>query len=97
MPRSDWTRMAVASGVAATAIAFLAIDAAVDVSPNGIAKRLEVVQASLTDIAVGHHHLAFAVQAWARGSDRTAGPAAYQLCIQRHEHRPQPVGIDRGV
>ncbi|RZN09047.1 hypothetical protein CWO91_19755 [Bradyrhizobium genosp. SA-3] len=97
MPPSDWTRMAITSGVAATAMAFLAIDAAVDVSPGGIAKRLEVVQASLTNAAVGHHQLAFAVRAWARGSDQTRRPAAYQSCIERHEHRPQPVGIDRGV
>ena len=96
--------MAITSGVAATAIAFLAIDAAVDVSPSGIAKRLEVVQASLTDAAIGHHHLAFAVQtwargslAWARGSDQRTGPATYELCIERHENRPQPVGVDRGV
>ncbi|WP_245509316.1 hypothetical protein [Bradyrhizobium zhanjiangense] len=68
--------MAITSGVAATAMAFLAIDAAVDVSPGGIAKRLEVVQASLTDAAVGHHQLAFAVRAWARGSDQTHRPAA---------------------
>ena len=104
MPRSDWTRMAITSGVAATAIAFLAIDAAVDVSPSGIAKRLEVVQATLTDAAIGHHHLAFAVQtwargsqAWARGSDQRTGPATYELCIERHENRPQAVGVDRGV
>lgn len=104
MPRSDWTRMAITSGVAATAIAFLAIDATVDVSPSGIAKRLEVVQASLTHAAIGHHHLAFAVQAWARGnqawargSDQTTRPATYELCIERHEYRPQPVGVDRGV
>ena len=97
MPPSDWTRMAITSGVAATAIAFLAIDATVDVSPSGIARRLEVVQASLTNAAVGHHQLAFAVQAWARGSDQAHRPAGYQSCIERHEHRPQPVGIDRGV
>lgn len=96
MPPSDWTRIAITSGVAATAMAFLAIDAAVDVSPGGIAKRLEVVQASLTDVAVGHHQLAFAVRAWARGGDQTH-PAAYRSCIQRDEQTPQPVGIDRGV
>ena len=89
--------MAFASGVAATAMAFLAIDAAVDVSPSNIAKRFEVVQASLTHVAVGHRHLAFAVRAWARGSDQTADAPACELCIQRHEQRPQPVGIDRGV
>ncbi|MFK4507669.1 hypothetical protein ABIF81_002847 [Bradyrhizobium daqingense] len=97
MPSSDWTRMAIASGVAATAIAFLAIDAAVDVSPRGIARRLEVVQASLTHAAAGHHQLAFAVRAWARGSDQTHRPAGYQSCIERDEQRPQPVGVDRGV
>jgi hypothetical protein len=89
--------MAITSGVAASAIAFLAIDAAVDVSPKAIAKRLEVVQVSLTHAAAGHHQLAFAVSAWARGSDHTHRPAGYQSCIESDERRPQPVSVDRGV
>ncbi len=87
--------MAITAGVAVVAMSFLAIDATVD--SGGIAKRLEVAQASIMNVAASQHQLAFAVRSLAGGSDQNRRSAADRSCIQRHEHRPQPVGIDRGV
>ncbi|MCK1653995.1 hypothetical protein IVA88_21505 [Bradyrhizobium sp. 149] len=62
---SDWTRMAIASAVAIVAISFLAIDAGV-LNSGMITKPIATAQASIADVAVSQHQLAFAVQAWAR-------------------------------
>ncbi|WP_441236035.1 hypothetical protein [Bradyrhizobium sp. 930_D9_N1_4] len=59
--------MAIASAVAIVAMSYLAVDAGL-VSTNAVTKRIEVVQASIVGAATSHHQLAFAVQAWARGS-----------------------------
>ncbi|WP_354220299.1 hypothetical protein [Bradyrhizobium sp. F1.4.3] len=75
----------------------MAIDATVDVNAGGIAKRLEVAQASIANAAASQHQLAFAVQAWVRGSDQTHRSTADRPCVQGHGHGLQPVGIDRGV
>lgn len=64
--------MAIASGVAITAMSYLAVDAVVDVSPSGIARRIEVAQASLIGAASSQYQRAFAVHAWAAGSDHPA-------------------------
>lgn len=66
MPQSEWTRMAIASAVAIVAMSYLAIDAGV-VTTNVVKKPIEMAQASIVGAAMGHHHLAFAVQEWARG------------------------------
>jgi hypothetical protein len=57
MPSSEWTGMAVAAGAAVIAMSFLAIDAVVDVSPGGIARRLEVAQTSIMDVAASQYQL----------------------------------------
>ncbi|WP_314959612.1 hypothetical protein [Bradyrhizobium cosmicum] len=62
---TEWTRMAIASAVAVIAISYLAIDAGL-VNTSVVAKRIETAQASIVGAAMGQHHLAFAVQAWAR-------------------------------
>ncbi|RQH11709.1 hypothetical protein EHH60_18470 [Bradyrhizobium sp. RP6] len=67
MRQSEWTRMAIASAVAIVAMSYLAIDAGV-VSINVIKKPVEMAQASIVGATVGQHHLAFAVQEWARRS-----------------------------
>ena len=97
MPLSEWTRMAIASGVAVIAISYLAIDAVVDVNAGGIEKRIEVAQASITNAVANHYQRALAVQAWARGSDQKHRSAADQTCVQGHAHGPQSVDVDRGV
>ena len=89
--------MAVAAGAAVIAMSFLAIDAGVDLSAGGIAKRLEVAQTSIMDVAASQYQLAFAVRSLAGGSDQKRGSAADRSCIHGYEHRPQPVGLDRGV
>lgn len=63
--------MAIASGVAVTAISYLAIDATVGVNPGGIARRIEVAQATLIGAAASQYQRAFAVQASAGGSDHS--------------------------
>jgi len=65
--RTEWTRMAIAPAVAVIAMCFLAIDAGV-VNSGAITKRIEMAQASIANMAASQHQLAFAVQAWARGS-----------------------------
>ena len=65
MPAYEWTKMAIASAVAIFAMSYLAIDAGV-VNTSVVTKRIEVVKASIADAGMGQHHLAFAVQAWAR-------------------------------
>lgn len=67
MPQPEWTRMAIASAVAIVAMSYLAIDAGV-VNINVVKKPIEVAQASIVGAAMGQHHLAFAVQEWARRS-----------------------------
>ncbi|WP_453952684.1 hypothetical protein [Bradyrhizobium sp. USDA 377] len=62
--------MAIASAVAVLAISFLVIDATVDVNSGGVAKRVEMARASITDAVVRQHELAFAVQTWSRGNHR---------------------------
>ena len=62
---TEWTRMAITSAVAVLAMSFLAIDAGV-VNSSVITKRIEMAQASIANVAVSQHQLAFAVQAWAR-------------------------------
>ena len=62
---TEWTRMAIASAVAVIAMGFLAIDAGV-VNTSVVAKRIEVAQASIANIAASQHELAFAVQARTR-------------------------------
>ncbi|UWU73058.1 hypothetical protein N2603_23425 [Bradyrhizobium huanghuaihaiense] len=66
--------MAIASAVAVIAMAFLAIDAGVDVNSGMIAKRIETARASITDAAASQHQLAFAVQAWARRDHQKPHP-----------------------
>src|SRR6185369_10191371 len=51
MPSSEWTGMAVASGIAVAAMSFLAIDAGVDLNSGGMAKHLEKAQASIMNVA----------------------------------------------
>ncbi len=66
MPRAELTRMGIAGAVAIVAISFLALDAVVDVNSGAIAKRIEMAQASIADVAKSQHELASAVQAWTR-------------------------------
>lgn len=66
MPRAELTRMGIAGAVAIVAISFLALDAVVDVNSGVIAKRIEMAQASIADVAKSQHELASAVQAWTR-------------------------------
>jgi hypothetical protein len=94
--------MAIASGVALTAISYLAVDAVVDVNADAITKRIEVAQASLSSaVARQYQHAlaiqASAVQASAPGSGQTHKPAANHLCSETQENGPRPVLIDRGV
>ncbi|BAC49702.1 bsl4437 [Bradyrhizobium diazoefficiens USDA 110] len=96
MPSSEWTRMAVASGIAVGAMSFLAIDAGVDLNSSGIAKHLEAAQASIMNVAASQHQLAFAVRSLAGGSDQN-GHSADRPCFQDYEHGSKPAGIDRGV
>ncbi|KYK45195.1 hypothetical protein A1D31_10975 [Bradyrhizobium liaoningense] len=72
MPQPEWTRMAIASAVAIVAMSYLAIDAGL-VNTNVVTKPIKVAQASIFGAATGQHHLAFAVQEWARrGHERPA-------------------------
>ncbi|WP_245284191.1 hypothetical protein [Bradyrhizobium sp. WSM2254] len=96
MPSSEWTGMAVASGIAVAAMSFLAIDAGVDLNSGGMAKHLEKAQASIMSVAASQHQLAFAVRSLAGGSDQNRR-SADRPCILDYVHRPKPVGIDRGV
>ncbi len=57
--------MAIASAVAIIAMSYLAIDAGV-VNTNVVTRPVKVAQASVIGAAMGQHHLAFAVQDWAR-------------------------------
>ena len=62
--------MAIASAVAVVAMSYLAIDAGV-VNTNVVTKPIKVAQATIVAAAMGQHHLAFAVQEWARrGQDK---------------------------
>ncbi|PJG56460.1 hypothetical protein CVM73_02520 [Bradyrhizobium forestalis] len=65
MQQSELTRMAIASAVAIVAISYLAVDAGV-VNTNVVTRPVKVAQASIIGAAMGQHHLAFAVQDWAR-------------------------------
>lgn len=65
MPAYEWTKMAIASAVAVIAMSYLAIDAGL-VNTSVVTKRIDVVKASISDVGMGQHHLAFAVQDWAR-------------------------------
>jgi hypothetical protein len=70
MSRAELTRMAIASAVAMIAMCFLAIDAGV-VNSGAITERIETTQASISDVAVSQHELAFALQALVRGNRQT--------------------------
>lgn len=65
MQQSELTRMAIASVVAIAAMSYLAIDAGM-VNTSVVTKPIKVAQASIVGAAMGRHHLAFAVQEWAR-------------------------------
>ncbi|SFH82535.1 hypothetical protein SAMN04487925_101664 [Bradyrhizobium sp. cf659] len=88
--------MAVGSGIAVAAMSFLAIDAGVDLNSGGMARHLEVAQASIMSVAASQHQLAFAVRSLAGGSDQNRR-SADRPCIQGHEPRPKPASIDPGV
>jgi hypothetical protein len=75
--------MAIASGVAVSAMSFLAVDAGV-VNPGGIAKRIEVAQTSLIGAAASQYRRAFAVQASAGGSS----PALHSDAERRENLMP---------
>lgn len=77
MPQSEWTRMAIASAVAIVATSYLAIDAGV-VSTNVVTNPIKVAQASVVGAAMERHHLAFAVQKWAR---RDHEKSAVEQCL----------------
>jgi hypothetical protein len=89
--------MAIASGVAIAATSYLAIDAVVDVNADGIAKRIEMAQASIRSAVAAQYQQAFTLQARAHGGDQKHRSAAERLCSQGQEHGPRPVQIDRGV
>jgi hypothetical protein len=89
--------MAIASGVAVTAISYLAVDAVVDVNADVIAKRIEVAQASISNVVASRYQQAFAAHASAGASNQKQQSAAKQLCSERHENAPQPLHLDRGV
>ncbi|MCP3369677.1 hypothetical protein [Bradyrhizobium cajani] len=89
--------MAITSGIALAAMSFLAIDAVTDVNPVEIAKRAEMVQASIADAAASQQQRVVAVHAWMRGSDQKPHSVMYRSCPQDHVHGPKPVDIDRGV
>ncbi|MGY3036104.1 hypothetical protein ACVIIV_005274 [Bradyrhizobium sp. USDA 4354] len=57
--------MAIASAVAIVAMSYLAVDAGL-VNTNVVTRPVKVAQASIIGAAMGQHHLAFAVQDWAR-------------------------------
>ncbi|WP_122403309.1 MULTISPECIES: hypothetical protein [Bradyrhizobium] len=65
MQQSELTRMAIASAVAIVAMSYLAIDAGV-VNTNVVTRPVKLAEASIIGTAMGQHHLAFAVQDWAR-------------------------------
>jgi len=88
--------MAIASGVAVTAISYLAIDAVVDVNADAIEKRIEVAQASISNAVANQYRQTFAVQTSMRRSEQQQ-PALDSLCSQGQEHGSQPVRVDRGV
>lgn len=67
MQQSELTRMAIASVVAIGAMSYLAVDAGV-VNTSVVTKPIKVAQASIVGAAMGQHHIAFAVQEWARRS-----------------------------
>lgn len=71
--------MAIASAVAVIAICYLAVDAGV-INPSAITRRIETAQASIANVAVSQHQIAFAVQAWARGS-RQKQPLQQTLAV----------------
>ena len=80
MPRAELTRMWIACAVAIVAISFLALDAIVDVNSGVIAKRIEMAQASIADVAMSQHQLASAVQAWARrGHQKPPSAVGFQV------------------
>jgi hypothetical protein len=89
--------MAIASGVAVTAISYLAIDAVVDVNADVIEKRIEVAQASISSAVANQYHLAFAAHASEHGSELKNRPVESHLCSEHQESGPQPAHLDRGV
>ncbi|MET3906987.1 hypothetical protein ABID59_001318 [Bradyrhizobium sp. S3.3.6] len=69
--------MGIAVAVAIVAMSFLALDAIVDVNSSVIAKRIELAQASIADVAMSQHQLASAVQACAH-RDQQQQPTAVE-------------------
>ena len=76
MPRTELTRMGIALAVAVVAMSFLALDA-VDVNSGAIKQRIETAQASIVHVAMSHHDLASAVEAWTR-RDHQKQPSAIE-------------------
>ena len=64
--------MAIACAIAIVAMLFVALDAFVDVNSGLIAKRIEVAQVSIAEVAMSRHQLAAAFHALAhRGQKRS--------------------------
>ncbi|SFP86161.1 hypothetical protein SAMN05216330_11157 [Bradyrhizobium sp. Ghvi] len=76
MPRTELTRMGIALAVAVVAMSFLALDA-VDFNSGAIKQRIETAQASIVHVAMSHHDLASAVEAWTR-RDHQKQPSAIE-------------------
>ena len=75
----EWKSIAIAVTVAFVSISLLAVDAALDLNFNGLAKRLESAQASFVD-TVGQYQLAFAVPARARDKSRAEEDCQEHRC-----------------
>ena len=80
MQQSELTRMAIASVVAIGAMTYLAIDAGV-VNTSVVTKPIKVAHASIVGAAMGQHHLAFAVQEWARPSRANTEKPPLEHCL----------------
>ncbi|WP_244552756.1 hypothetical protein [Bradyrhizobium sp. Ghvi] len=68
--------MGIALAVAVVAMSFLALDA-VDFNSGAIKQRIETAQASIVHVAMSHHDLASAVEAWTR-RDHQKQPSAIE-------------------
>ncbi|MGY3344875.1 MULTISPECIES: hypothetical protein [unclassified Bradyrhizobium] len=78
MPRAELTKMAIACAIAIVAMSFVALDAFVDVNSGLIAKRIEVAQASIAEVAMSRHQLAAAVHALAHRGHQKRSPSAIE-------------------
>ncbi|SFJ25359.1 hypothetical protein [Bradyrhizobium sp. Gha] len=70
--------MGIACAIAIVATLFVALDAFVDVNSGVIAKRIEVAEASIAEVAMSQRQLASAVHAWAHRGHQKRSPSAIE-------------------